>query len=115
MKIQTIYIFFIFILFILFIFFLFKNKKRNFLENFYSSSSPYNVNSKLLHPSKLSNSLNPSKPNFGKNMWLSQFNQQNSLFAKRYTPQNLPNSPTYPTRYSLTGDFMDTGPLPSNS
>ncbi len=81
----------------------------NFLENFYSSSSPYNLGSKL------SNTLNPSKPNFGKNIWLSQFNQQNSLFAKRYTPQNLPNMPTYPTRYSLTGDFMDTGPLPSNS
>ena len=52
--------------------------------------------------------------NFGTNVWRSSFNQERNLFDKRYKPQGLPNMPEYSKRYSITGEFMDEGPLSSN-
>ena len=60
----------------------------------------------------------PPKANFGTNIWNSKFNKQIKLFDKRYKPQpqpKLPNMPQYSKRYSITGEFMDDGPLSSNA
>ena len=54
------------------------------------------------------------KANFGTNVWRSAFNQDRHLFDKRYKPIGLPNMPEYSKRYSITGEFMDEGPLSSN-
>ena len=60
----------------------------------------------------------PTTYNKGLNTWRSSFDVGNTLFQKRYNPSSL-NGPTfqanYPSRPSLTGEFTDTGPLPSNS
>lgn len=55
------------------------------------------------------------KANFGTNVWRSAFNQDRHLFDKRYKPQGLPNMPEYSRRYSITGEFMDEGPIASNA
>lgn len=57
----------------------------------------------------------PVAPNFGVNTWMGEFNEGRSLFDKRYKPKNLQFMPNYKQRYSLTGEFMDDGPFPSNS
>ena len=57
----------------------------------------------------------PVSPNFGENIWMAKFKEENSMFKQRYTPSGLQYMPSYPERYSLTGDFVENGPLPSNS
>jgi hypothetical protein len=51
-------------------------------------------------------------PNFGVNIWKDQFEKEKILFDKKYKP-NLHN-PNYPERYTLTSEFLEDGPLPSN-
>jgi hypothetical protein len=57
----------------------------------------------------------PSMPNFGGNIWIDQFKKDQELFDKRYKPPGLKYMPNYPQRYSLTGQFIEDGPFPSNS
>lgn len=57
----------------------------------------------------------PAMANFGVNVWKSAFHKSQNLFDKRYKPPQLTNMPNYPSRYSLTGEFMDDGPYASNS
>ena len=57
----------------------------------------------------------PPSPNYGVNIWMSKFKEENTMFKQRYTPSNLQYMPSYPERHSLTGDFVENGPLPSNS
>jgi hypothetical protein len=57
----------------------------------------------------------PAMPNFGVNTWLSEFNEEDALFNKRYKPYGLTYMPNYPERYSLTGEFIEDGPFPSNA
>jgi hypothetical protein len=57
----------------------------------------------------------PAMPNFGVNTWLAEFNEEKKLFNKRYTPSGLQFMPNYPERYSLTGEFIEDGPYPSNA
>jgi hypothetical protein len=57
----------------------------------------------------------PASPNYGVNIWMSKFKEENNMFKQRYTPSGLQYMPSYPERYSLTGDFVENGPLPSNS
>jgi hypothetical protein len=52
---------------------------------------------------------------FGINVWRNDFNEGEKLFDKRYKPNQLENMPDYPQRYSLTGDFIEEGPLASNA
>ena len=56
----------------------------------------------------------PSKANFGIDIWTNQFKEEKKLFDKRYKPNNLKYMPNYPKRYSLTGEFIEDGPLASN-
>ena len=57
----------------------------------------------------------PAMPNFGVDTWKKQFNEDQSLFNKRYKPKNLQNMPDYPERYSLTGTFIEDGPFAANA
>lgn len=57
----------------------------------------------------------PVAPNFGQNIWFDDFIEEQSLFNKRYKPPSIEDMPNYEKRYSLTGEFEDDGPLPSNS
>ena len=52
---------------------------------------------------------------FGINVWRDEFNEEEKLFDKRYKPDKLENMPNYPQRYSLTGEFIEDGPLASNA
>jgi len=56
----------------------------------------------------------PPQANFGVDVWGDSFNQEQALFNKRYKPNNLEYMPNYPPQYSLTGEFIGDGPLPSN-
>ena len=56
----------------------------------------------------------PAQPNFGVNTWIQSFNEGEELFNKRYKPGNLQYMPQYPPMYSITGEFLGDGPLPSN-
>lgn len=56
----------------------------------------------------------PSQANFGSNTWSQSFNEGQELFNKRYKPNQLQFMPNYPPMYSITGEFIGDGPLPSN-
>lgn len=56
----------------------------------------------------------PAQANFGVDTWGDSFNKGQSLFNKRYKPNQLQYMPNYPNQYSLTGEFVADGPLPSN-
>jgi hypothetical protein len=55
-------------------------------------------------------------PTFGINTWRDDFDSEQKLFDKRYKPPNdIQFMPSYPPRYSVTGDFLENGPLASNA
>ena len=56
----------------------------------------------------------PLKANIGINTWKYSFNEGQLLFNKRYKPDQQQFMPNYPQRYTITGEFIDDGPLPSN-
>lgn len=79
----------------------------------YSSlTSGYGTREKIITDNVFSK---PSDPNFGVNTWKSEYNEELKLFDQRYKPNKLPYMPQYPERYSLSGEFIEDGPLPSNS
>lgn len=57
----------------------------------------------------------PYMPNFGVDTWSTSFNEGEKLFNKRYKPTNLQFMPKYSQRYSLSGQFVEEGPLASNA
>lgn len=57
----------------------------------------------------------PAMPDFGIDKWSDKFIKGRKLFDDRYKPSGLKNMPSYSDRYSITGQFVDEGPLPSNS
>jgi len=69
------------------------------------------------HEAVITSDMNskPSMANFGVDTWSSEFNQDYSLFNKRYRPSGLKNMPNYSERYSLTGQFIEDGPYASNA
>ena len=56
----------------------------------------------------------PLQANLGHDNWKQSFNESQYLFNKRYKPNQLQYMPNYPSMYSITGEFMGDGPLPSN-
>ena len=56
----------------------------------------------------------PPQYNQGVNTWRETFNVGQELFDKRYNPGSIPYMPTYPDRVTLSGQFIDNGPLASN-
>ena len=81
----------------------------------YSSlTSGYGTQEKIISNNVFSK---PYMPNFGIDTWITQFNEEDKLFDDRYKPKktSVKYMPNYPKRYSLTGQFQDYGPLPSNA
>lgn len=56
----------------------------------------------------------PPQANLGYNNYEVFFNEEQKLFNNRYKPNNLKYMPNYPPMYSITGEFIAEGPLPSN-
>jgi hypothetical protein len=57
----------------------------------------------------------PAMPDFGVDTWKSSFDKDTKEFNNVYKPNKLENMPNYKIRYSLSGEFIDEGPLPSNA
>ena len=73
------------------------------------------IGTKALKISGKEFSKTPS-PTFGINTWRDDFDEEQKLFDKRYKPPNdIEFMPSYPPRYSVTGDFLENGPLASNA
>lgn len=53
--------------------------------------------------------------NFGVDTWRNKSDTEKLLFDQRYKPNQLPYMPDYPKRFSVTGDFIDEGPLAANA
>ena len=51
----------------------------------------------------------------GVNTWRSSFDQGRKMFDRRYKPHRLEYMPHYEKQYSVTGEFLNEGPLPSNA
>jgi len=51
----------------------------------------------------------------GVNLWRDAFNIGQELFDKRYNPGSVPYMPQYPERTTLSGQFIDNGPLAANA
>ena len=54
----------------------------------------------------------PPMANFGTNVWRSPFDNSLREFDKRYKPNGILK---YPNHYTVTGEFIDDGPLEWNS
>ena len=57
----------------------------------------------------------PSMANFGVNTWETPFKDETKVFNKRYKTDDLQFMPNYQNRYSLSGQFVEEGPLASNA
>lgn len=66
------------------------------------------------HQQIINNNNKPFQANFGINTWRNSFNEGQKLFNKRYKPNNIEFMPQYEPNYSLTGEFLNDEPLPSN-
>lgn len=60
------------------------------------------------------NSKTPRLSN-GFNTWKNNFNRTQALFDSKFVPPQLKYMPVYTNRYSVTGEFIDNGPLASNA
>lgn len=57
----------------------------------------------------------PPNGNFGINIWKDKFDEERKLFNQRYQPPGtLEFMPQYKKMYTLSGIFMEDGPLPAN-
>ena len=57
----------------------------------------------------------PAQANFGVNTWQASFAEGEKLFDARYKPSGLQFMSNYPNEYTMTGEFLTDGPLPSNA
>lgn len=51
----------------------------------------------------------------GVNTWRPKFNESNMLYDSKFKPPQMKYMPIYSKRYSVTGEFIENGPMPSNS
>lgn len=89
--------------------------KYSFLAPNYSElTTDAGTRAKLISPSdKFSQ---PPDYDTGVNMWRAKFDEGTTMYDEVYKPPStITNMPTYPTRYSLSGQFKETGPLASNA
>lgn len=60
--------------------------------------------------------VKPAQPNLGTNTWMNYYKQQMHYFNKRFRPpSHMKYMPQYPPQYSITGNFIENGPLASNA
>jgi hypothetical protein len=80
--------------------------------NYSPLTTGFGTQSRIVTKDKLGK---PTAPNLGIDTWSDKFNETRKLFDDRYKPSGLKNMPSYSDRYSITGEFIDDGPLASNS
>lgn len=56
----------------------------------------------------------PAQANFGPKVWLPGYQEEKAMFDKRYQPGPIQFMPSYPSRDTATGEFVDDGPLAAN-
>ena len=59
--------------------------------------------------------LSPTPALYINNQWLGDFYKSEQEFNSQFKPPNSYLTPNYPQSYTLSGQFMTEGPLPSNS
>ncbi|MCX8482828.1 MAG: hypothetical protein ORN50_04555 [Crocinitomicaceae bacterium] len=59
--------------------------------------------------------IDPPKYDIGVNTWTTKFDQGQAFYDKRYFPGRQEYMPNYPKRKTLSGEFVDDGPLASNA
>ena len=59
--------------------------------------------------------IDPPQYMQGINTWRSNFDKGEKLYNERYAPKENKNMTNYPPRKTLSGQFIDNGPLPSNA
>jgi hypothetical protein len=59
--------------------------------------------------------IDPPKYDIGVNTWRKKYDFGQALYDKRYYPGAQEYMPNYPKRKTLSGQFEDDGPLPSNA
>ena len=79
--------------------------------NYSSLTSGYGTREKIITDDLYEK---PPQANFGVDIWGNSFNETQYLFNKRYKPKQLKYIPNYMNTYSITGEFINDGPLPSN-
>jgi hypothetical protein len=78
----------------------------------YSSlTSGYGTNERIITDDYYSK---PPNSNFGVNTWITEFQEEQNLFNKRYKPNEMQYMPNYSDKYTLSGILTEDGPLPSN-
>ena len=87
----------------------------NYLVEYHFISENFELGENLYEKRNNTTFSKPAIPSFGINIWSEQFNEQRKLFDARYKPNNLPNMPNYPERYTMSGIFIDEGPIESNT
>lgn len=88
--------------------------KYSFLTPNYSElTTDVGTRAKLLTPS--SNFLPPTTYNTGVDVWKGAFDEGTKLYDDVYKTPGMKYMPKYPTRYSLSGEFEENGPLASNA
>jgi len=75
-------------------------------------TSGYGTHEREITPYKY---LKPSNSTYWPNIWLNKFKEEDNLYKTRFQPSGLQYMLNYPLRYSLTGDFIEDGPIPSNA
>lgn len=84
----------------------------NIAPRYSSLTTDIGTQAKLVTNNKFSR---PAMANFGENTWRSSFDEDATQFNRAFKTKQLTNMPTYKNRYSLSGEFIDEGPLPSNA
>jgi len=82
-------------------------------STFSTLTTDIGTQAKIFRPSN----INKGSPqaNFGINTWRSKFDIIQKLFNRRYKPKVLTFMRNYPYQYSLSGEFLNNGPLASNA
>jgi hypothetical protein len=56
----------------------------------------------------------PPQLNSKVNTWREKYNTSTMLYNSKFKPPQMSFMPNYRSQYSVTGEFIDNGPLPSN-
>jgi hypothetical protein len=91
------------------------NDSKNPATTLYASTGSSLISDIGVNARIIKNSDNSSPQYFkGVNTWKESFDAGMELYDKRYTPETSEFTPKYPTRDTLSGEFITNGPLASN-
>ena len=81
------------------------------IEGFATSPPMANTSPHMANTSPPMANTSPPMANFGTNIWRSPFDNSLREFDKRYKLVGLEGEMKYPKHYTITGEFIDDGPL----